>query len=189
MEKTDTSFEPQSGSDHFYIHKILCAHQFTSKNSIQFMSDDDDDVLTWLQNCPRRDGPRRFTWRGEGGLCLFCWHGFSSVEGDEGGIRYALGPHVSWPGHFYRDSLPTPPPTLLLTNTSWRALHTERTSGKAGNRRHFPFIFFLFLSVLSLFSTGDDRFKLWPDQRQTLKKKRLSKENWARKRLRLRGTS
>lgn len=33
-----------------------------------------------------------------------------------------LHPHVSWPGHFYWDSLPTKPPTLLLSNASWRAL-------------------------------------------------------------------
>lgn len=84
---------------------------------------------------------------GLGWLVFWCWQGFRRVQGDAGVSCYVHYPHVSWPGHFYWDSLPTELPTLLLINASWRALHIEPTSGKAGNREHFPFFLLLLFST------------------------------------------
>lgn len=70
-------------------------------------------------------------------------------------VCYALHPHVSWPGHFYWDSLNTKLPSCLVTIISWRTVYTEFPSGKAGIRNIFPFFY------LCLFSKSKERWLLW----------------------------
>lgn len=75
-------------------------------------------------------------------VCILDLAWANRVEGDDGVVCYVLHPHVSWPGHSYRDSLPSTPPTIFFTGTSWRALHKECTSGELETEHifHFPYL-------------------------------------------------
>lgn len=81
-----------------------------------------------------------------------------------GVLCYVLHPHVSWPGDFYRDSLPTKRPTLLLTSTSWRALHSTPNAPLEKIFSVFltAFVFHIQHEVIALISA-------WPTQRQRQK--------------------